>query len=450
MGAYFKLEHANTMAYVTSSATTPPRVRREDLWDFLCVLAYEAKNYLIPEEGSGSWSDEISEAARRALTLFRDLPSTSGTDPDVVMRPSTVGRILCELRAEFSQYPLYALAIGGGKEVDRVARELAHAPMHGHLLVLIPRTGEFSRNFEVLDPMPVFSVGLHAAPSWPGFLFWTRTGGSAFAGIHEADELLHELHHGLHDSRRRGPYREFTTIGLDRVLQEWTQRHGFRSRRLLHLSDLHFGTTCAAENQPLLDAELRDVVRTVDRVVITGDLFNTPNKNFAPLFSTFKNSITHLAEGREPISIPGNHDQRMLGLFGDDYRQVARVGDAKVIVDDQCEMVFVCFNSSEEGNLARGKISSSQFRRLGGDYRTLLSARPELKGYLPVVLVHHHPFSFELPPQTWVQRVLSAIGLRDETFLEMVDAEDLHRLVPGLEHSNNSAWSQAQASIHRT
>jgi len=176
----------------------------------------------------------------------------------------------------------------------------------------------------------------------------------------------------------------------------------------------------------LLEAELRDVVKTVDRVVITGDLFDTPKKDYATLFTTFRNNITHLAGGREPISITGNHDQRMIGLFGDDYKQVALIGSTKVVVDDASKMIFICFNSSVRGSFARGKITKSQLRQIGAEYRTQTAARPELKEYLPVVLVHHHPFSFDVAPETWVQRALSAVGLRDESFLEMVDAEDLH------------------------
>ena len=117
----------------------------------------------------------------------------------------------------------------------------------------------------------------------------------------------------------------------------------------------------------------------------------------------------------------------MIGLFGDDYKQVALIGSQRVVVDDQCEMVFVCFNSSEKGRLARGRITKSQYRRLGGEYRTLTAARPQLKQYLPLVLVHHHPFSFDVPPETLAQRVFASIGLRDEAFLALVDAEDLHR-----------------------
>ena len=176
----------------------------------------------------------------------------------------------------------------------------------------------------------------------------------------------------------------------------------------------------------ILDAELSEIVKRVDRVVITGDLFDTPNKNYATLFTNFKHNITRLAGGKEPIAITGNHDQRMIGLFGEDYKQVALIGSQKIVVDDQCKMIFICFNSSEKGSFARGKITKSQFRQLGGEYRTLTASRSELKDYLPIVLVHHHPFSFEVPPETLVQKALKAIGLGDEKFLVLANPDELH------------------------
>jgi hypothetical protein len=41
MGAIFKLEHTNIMAYLTSRSFGPPRVLRQDLVDFLEALAYQ-------------------------------------------------------------------------------------------------------------------------------------------------------------------------------------------------------------------------------------------------------------------------------------------------------------------------------------------------------------------------------------------------------------------------
>jgi len=427
MGARFKLEHANIMAYITSRSYGPPRVIRQDLVEFLDVLSYEAERYLIPEREFEPWPEEISNIARRASSKLSEI---SDDRQNLVVPPPTVGRILEELQTEFAYYPLYALAVGAGDYLQEKAREIARAPMYGQLLVLIPEYGEIQRNLEILDPIPAFSTALHSAADWPGVLFWTQTGASAFVRLKEIEELVVELRDAIHDGRgpRRRPFPPFpSSSSFDYVLRKWSKERKRKYQRLLHLSDLHFGTTDAAENQAILEAELRDIVQNVDRVVITGDLFDTPKKNYATLFTNFKNNITHLANGTEPISITGNHDQRMIGNFGEDYKHVALIGSRKIIVDDQCKMIFVCFNSSEKGYFARGRITKSQFRQLGGDYRTLLAARPELKAYLPIVLVHHHPFSFDVQPETWVQRALSMFGLREETFLEMVDAEDLHK-----------------------
>ncbi len=426
MGAVFSLDHANIMAYMTSRSYGAPRVRRRDLGEFLDALAYDARRYLIPEPGFEPWPEEIAQVSLRAATQLRKARDFGDRE---TLPSSMVERILEELRSELSDYSLFALAVGSGERLREAAEEIATAPLHGQLLVLIPEQDITERNFEVLDPIPAFSTALHAAADWPGFVFWTPNGASAFASLEDGWELFRQLVHSVHEDTyfRRRFSRHRSTAGFDAVLRNWESSRTSRSRRLLHLSDLHFGTAEATENQPLLDAELRDIVKSVDRVVITGDLFDTPNKNYAAMFSAFKHNITHLAGGREPISITGNHDQRMIGLFGDNYKQVALIGSTKIVVDEQAQMVFICFNSSEKGSFARGKISASQFRQVGAEYRTLIAARPELKEFLPIVLVHHHPFSFDVQPETWVQRALSAVGLKDEAFLEMVDAEDLHR-----------------------
>jgi len=425
MGAVFRLEHANIMAFVTSRSYGAPRVLRRDLSEFLDALKYTAKHWIIPERGFEPWPEQIAEIAGRASSRLHEMRESVERE---TLSGAIVEKLLEELRSELSDYPLFALAVGQGERLRETAHHLARVPMYGQLLVLIPEYGTTDRNFEVLDPIPAFSVALHAASEWPGIVFWTANGASAFASMEDVDELQHELTFASLDRHSRGPFPSYrATAAFDAVLRKWAERRSTRSRRLLHLSDLHFGTSDANENQPLLEAELRDIVKSVDRVVITGDLFDTPNKNYATLFTTFRNNITHLAGGREPISITGNHDQRMIGLFGDDYKQVALIGSTKVVVDDACRMIFICFNSSVRGSFARGKITKPQFRQLGAEYRTLTAARPELKEYLPIVLVHHHPFSFDVAPETWVQRALSAVGLRDESFLEMVDAEDLHR-----------------------
>jgi hypothetical protein len=43
---------------------------------------------------------------------------------------------------------------------------------------------------------------------------------------------------------------------------------------------------------------------------------------------------------------------------------------------------------------------------------------------LRVALIHHHPFKFETHATTWVQRLLSHVGLSDEAFLLLEDAAE--------------------------
>ena len=433
MGARFELRHANLMAYVTSRSFGAPRTARGDLHDFLFALKYEPQRFLIPERGFEPWPEYISEIASEALAKMEQ---SNQTGQDEIVSGGAVERLLEELRSELSDYSVFALAVGESSELRHIAERLAQEPLYGELLVLIPDYHESSRNFEVLDPIPAFSVALHSAAEWPGMAFWTPNGTSAFVPLGKLEGIGSELQRaaeGRHFRDERGRRRRHR-FGFgegprmfDSLIRSWSERGGPRNRRLLHLSDLHFGTRHATENQPLLDAELREVVKSVDRVVITGDLMDSPSEEYFNRFAAFRNSISHLSNGVEPLSITGNHDQRMKGIFGKNYEQVANLKSTGVEVDESAEMSFILLNSSVDGAIARGAVTTNQLKRVGAEYRTLTAARPEIKSYLPVVLVHHHPFSFDLPPETFVQRALKAVGLREESMLELVDAEDLHR-----------------------
>ena len=433
VGARFELRHANLMAYVTSRSFGAPRTARGDLHDFLFALKYEPRKFLIPERGFEPWPEYVSEIAGDALSK---LENTNKVERNEIVSGGAVERLLEELRIELSDYSIFALAVGESGELRHVAERLAQEPLYGELLVLIPEFSEGSRNFEVLDPIPAFSVALHSAAEWPGMVFWTPNGTSAFVTLDKLEGIGPELKgavEGRHfrDERR---WRRRHRFGFgegprmfDALIRSWSDRSGSKNRRLLHLSDLHFGTKHATENQPLLDAELREVVKSVDRVVITGDLIDSPNEDYFNRFAAFRNNISHLSNGVEPLSITGNHDQRMKGIFGKSYEQVANLKSTGVEIDDNAEMSFILLNSSVEGAVARGAVTVNQLKRVGAEYRTLTAARPEIKDYLPVVLVHHHPFSFDLPPETFVQRALKAVGLKEETMLELSDADDLHR-----------------------
>jgi DNA repair exonuclease SbcCD nuclease subunit len=103
-----------------------------------------------------------------------------------------------------------------------------------------------------------------------------------------------------------------------------------RQVRILHLSDLHFGTKHAAKNQDYLLAVIKDELHSrFDRVVITGDLFDSIWKRKWRAFESFRQSL-RLITDNDPIVIPGNHDSRIMGnrfwKFGESYRYLAELG----------------------------------------------------------------------------------------------------------------------------
>jgi 3',5'-cyclic AMP phosphodiesterase CpdA len=213
---------------------------------------------------------------------------------------------------------------------------------------------------------------------------------------------------------------------LERTVSEIGLRTGHQTRRILHLSDLHFGSHEVATNAPLLAAEIHETVRIVDRVVITGDLFDNPTQRDLADYHRFSQEL-HRTSGKEPICIPGNHDMRWIGNsvggIGSTASQVAALRWSSHVVDDQISMVFLGFNSAERGYAARGEVGRDQLMRIAALHRNAVAVRPELRSYLTVALVHHHPYSYKTPPATLVQRMLGALRLNDEPLMLLADAD---------------------------
>jgi len=61
--------------------------------------------------------------------------------------------------------------------------------------------------------------------------------------------------------------------------------------------------------------------------------------------------------------------------------------------------------------------------QLATDFETKAAKNKALRDYLPIALIHHHPFSFQGRAETQVQKALSSVGLSDERFLSLEDAD---------------------------
>lgn len=240
-------------------------------------------------------------------------------------------------------------------------------------------------------------------------VFWSRTGTVAFASLQEARNLYHELRPVLASSEQ-----------IDKILKKWS-RSGERAA-ILHLSDLHFGNDWAQEKEPYVSTHLADIAGSIGRVVITGDLFDEPKREQARAFHSFRTSLENYRK-QPAVVIPGNHDQKWRGNIRQDLGELAKVEWSTVFVDDSMQCVFFCFDSSRDADWAKGKITTEQRLQVATQFDKLSLQRPEIKEYLRVALIHHHPFSFETPKETLVSRMLEKINITDELLLRMDDAE---------------------------
>ncbi|MGH7230231.1 MAG: metallophosphoesterase family protein [Nitrospiraceae bacterium] len=151
---------------------------------------------------------------------------------------------------------------------------------------------------------------------------------------------------------------------------------------------------------------------TISQTIITGDLCQNPTRADAVSFRNFRAALYRLT-GKDPIVIPGNHDQKWLGNIRSHLRELANLEWSNLVIDTDSQCVFLCFDSARGADMARGQVTAEQLMDVATQYETACVANPLVRTYVPVVLLHHHPLSFETGPETRIQRVLGRFGLTD-------------------------------------
>ncbi len=365
------------------------------------------------------WIEEIATRARRAAETLDALGL--GIHSPSLLEPQAISKVLDDLRHFLGHYELFGLPVGTRQDREQLvafAEHAAYSSRH-HGLFLIPDLPDPEATLEFFDPLPSVRSIATRPDLWPGMLFWMAAGASTFAPLAAAYGLYQRLLEAFPEGE--------TTIR--KILEDFDATlRASDSKRLFHLSDLHFGTRKALENQAYLSTHLASKVDQRDRVVITGDLFDNPKRADALAFRNFRMDL-EARTGRSAIVIPGNHDQKLFGNtilgFGRKLRQVADLEWSSLVVDDDLRYVFYCFDSSKDArDFARGRVSREQMMEVATMFEAKAVVRPDIRHYLSVALLHHHPYSFNAKTETRVQRVLKAFGLVDERFLRMDNAEE--------------------------
>lgn len=243
-------------------------------------------------------------------------------------------------------------------------------------------------------------------------------GSSVFVSLDDAPGLYQRMLEGFRVGTPR----------VSEIMDEFARSRGDpQAKRLLQLSDLHFGSEKALENQGYLAAHLKGVLKSVQRVVVTGALFDNPKREHYLAFRNFRSDL-EASTGQDLIVIPGNHDEKVRGNalrgIGQRLDEVANLEWSSLVVDDAMQCVFYCLDSSKDApDFARGRVTREQMMEIATLFETKAAAKAALRDYLSVALIHHYPYSFKAAAETRIQKALDAVGLDEERFLRMDDAD---------------------------
>lgn len=440
MGWHFNPAAANLAGWLSWGAARiedAPSPVLESAHNLLRTLKYA-------EDGRTGFVSETPEWEQRLKRISADYKEdgSGGFSPDIVRKH------LRHLVHEFSGFNLFALGISVDQAAhDRLVDWTNYVARYGNLnaLFLLPEEYFLRSDVDIAAPFPAMAQ----LPDWitdsPGVAFWTRTERTTFAKLSEIDSLYALLV----EAQRRGGFR-----AIDAAIEEWDakRRHG---PRVIQMSDLHFGRQEARDRKTYLLATVKNMVRRhkISNVIMTGDLFDNPSESDAAAFRDFYDALTIVAE-RNPILIPGNHDKKWFGMLKWSQPSLSGVDWRTIVVDTESRVVFFCFDSASEGEFAKGKVGDAQRIQVGKDFEIQLGLKPEIEKYLRVAALHHHPVSFDVTARSTSWRFLTKLGLGQERFLRMEDADGFltwcaARQIPLVLHGHKHVPFSASIGVRR-
>jgi predicted MPP superfamily phosphohydrolase len=415
MGAHFDINHINLVGYLTDeTGHAAPRSDLNTIGTFLMSLAY-GKNLISSTQGSpDDWTRQVGDAAREQFNRMNFQFGEPANE-----RPVDSRRYLDPLRTYFTGYDFYALVLPGDDHSHedytlRFFREAGYSS-GANGLVLLPSRGCEAGLVQFVDPFPALRILADQPITPPGVLFWTRLGGACALSLHDAfDFLRQDLLYALSGGLR----------AANEAIERQASRR--RSKRILHLSDLHIGLAEATQRRSYLKRHVRQLLPTIDRVAVTGDLFDTPSEDLRASFDEFRHDIEDGTKKRLLV-VPGNHDMRAkgnaIGRFGRQAEYVTDLEWSPIEVDHDMQAVFFSFNSSETGNFARGGVGLRQRLSRADRHDEEIRRNNQVRDYFNVALVHHHPVSYGMQPTALYERIFARLG-GDERFIAFEESEE--------------------------
>ncbi|WP_294537698.1 metallophosphoesterase [uncultured Rhodoblastus sp.] len=415
MGAQFDLSHINLVGYLTDeTGLAAPRSDLRTIGNFLFSLAY-GQNLISSTQGSpDDWTRRVAKAAQDQIKFLN-----FQFGKPAHKQPVDSSHYLDPLRTYFTGYDFYALVLPANDygHDDNTLRFFREAGFSSGLngLVLLPRQLHEPGLAQFVDPFPALRVLADQPLAPPGVLFWTRLGGACALSLQDAfDFLRHNLLDALSDGLR----------ATDEAIALQASRR--RSKHILHLSDLHIGLAEATQRRSYLKRHVRGLLPSIDRVVVTGDLFDTPSEDLRASFDEFRRDVED-GTSKRLLVVPGNHDVRTKGNaisgLGRKAEYVTDLDWSPIDIDHDMQTVFFSFNSSETGNFARGSVSLRQRLSRAEKHDDEIHRRRQVRDYFNIALVHHHPVDYGSKPTALYERILARLG-GDDQLIAFEESED--------------------------
>jgi Calcineurin-like phosphoesterase len=184
----------------------------------------------------------------------------------------------------------------------------AAAIVNSQLLVSVPRDKEHF----IVAPEQVVAYALAQASRWPGLVFWREGATTTFVPC-TPDEVNSTLEIDPRNSifsLTTSQPSPATVSSRDDVL-------------IVHLSDLHVGSGHAGDRCIQLLRMVKQLRASRPQgsliCVVSGDLVDSPNELSTHTAADFIDLLRDVS-GSHPIVVPGNHDVRRRGLWGDHQR----------------------------------------------------------------------------------------------------------------------------------
>jgi predicted MPP superfamily phosphohydrolase len=410
MAMSFQIADINFVAYITAETKRPsPRCEEGALWQFLYSFSdiYEVQRHTISTDPD--WQFRLQQQASF-------LASKLDSDSNRIFGSGEAAEFLDPLREFFTGYDLYVLLIpdesGQAPDIIDMYENFVYQS-RVNILVLRPyRVGSF---VNVVDPFPAIQALASMPISPPAAVFWTKLGSAVAMSSADAAEFF----------RKAVATKNATEKSVNKNIEREARSRA--ARTILHISDLHFGDVTANARKNYLKQHLSRVVPLVDRVVISGDLFDQPKAEMREIFDEFRTDIESWSP-KTPIIVPGNHDVRKSGNqfkgIGENTDHFMDTGFQPLVIDHDLQVVFFCFNSCEGGDFATGLISPQQRTSRGTAFEKLIKETPEAVDYSRVAVVHHHPYKYDSKPTVFYEKVLRMLSSKEDRFISFENADE--------------------------